>query len=217
MSAEEFWGVIGAYGAQIWPAQLVFFVIAIVLIAWLFLKPGRLPNLMVKLYFVLSFDWIGIVFFMLFYSGNSGRVSSYFLGSLFVIAALLFAVDIYRQKMLFRLPEAIWQRWATLILTLMAFCYPLFSIASGHYFPRSLFPGTLPCPTAALALVLLTTALPRVDKIIYFILLFYAIPFPPFVQIPRYGVYEDIIMLGIGIYSLIMLVLHWREKPAPGD
>ena len=101
-----------------------------------------------------------------------------------------------------------------LILMLIVFCYPLFSIAFGHYFPRVLFPGTLPCPTTALALVLLTTALPRVDKIIYFILLFYAIPFPPFIQIPKYGVYEDIIMLGVGIYSLIMLVTHWREKPA---
>jgi hypothetical protein len=76
-------------------------------------------------------------------------------------------------------------------------------------------PGTLPCPTTALALVLLTTALPGVDKIIYFILLFWAIPFPPFIQIPKYGVYEDGIMLGVGIYGLIMLVTNWRTRNIP--
>lgn len=164
---------------------------------------------MVKLYFVFSFGWSGIVFFMILGSETS---LSYFWGSLFVVVALLFAVDLYRQKMVFCLPQANWQRWVTLILMLIVFCYPLFSIASGHYFPKMIFPGTLPCPTTALALVLLTTALPRVDKPIYFILLFWSMS-PLFIQIPKYGVYEDGIMLCIGIYSLIMLVTHWREKP----
>ena len=188
-------------------------VLGLLLIALLFLKPTRLSNALVKLYFVFSFGLSGTVFFIIFYSRSSGFVSSYFMGALFAIVAILFAVDIYRQKMVFSLPQASWQRWVTLILMLIAFCYPLFSIALGRSFPAIIFPGTLPCPTTALALVLLTTALPRVDKIIYFILLFYSIS-PAFSQIPKYGVYEDSIMLGIGIYSLIMLVTHWREKPA---
>ena len=213
MSAKEFWGVIETYNAQIWPAQLVFFIIAIVLITWLFLKPSRLSNALLKLYFVFSFALSGTVFFMIFYSKSSGLVSSYFMGSLFAVVAILFAVDIYRRKMVFCLPQANWQRWVTPILVLIVFCYPLFSIALGRSFPGIIFPGTVACPTTALALVLLTTALPRVDKIIYFILLFFSIT-PAFSQIPKYGVYEDGIMLGIGIYSLIMLVTHWREKPA---
>jgi len=92
-----------------------------------------------------------------------------------------------------------------------------FSMAFGHRFPRVIIAGTFPCPTTALALVLLTTALPRVDKIIYIILLFWAIPFPPFIQIPKYGVYEDTIMFAIGIYSLVMLLKNWKEKSAPNQ
>jgi len=191
----------------------VFFIIAIVLIAWLFLKSSKLSNALVKLYFVFSFGLSGPLFFMVFYSKSSGLVESYFMGSLFAVVAILFAVDIFRQKIVFHLVQANWQRWVTLILTLLVFCYPLFSIALGHYFPRILFPGTLPCPTTTIALVLLTTALPRVDKIIYFILLFFSILSAAFFDIPKYGVYEDGIMLGIGIYSLVMLVTHWRDKP----
>jgi len=142
----------------------------------------------------------------------SGLVDSYFMGLLFAVAAILFAVDIYRRKIVFCLPQASWQRWFTLILVLIVFCYPLFSIAIGRSFHTIIFPGTLLCPTTALALVLLTTALPRVDKIIYFILLFFSMV-PIFSQLPKYGVYEDTIMLGTGIYSLIMLATHWKEKP----
>jgi hypothetical protein len=148
---------------------------------------------------------------------GEGLKGNYFFGSLFVIVAILFAVDMLRQKMNFHLPSDGWQRYLTLLLLLIVLCYPIFSIAFGHPFPKMIIPGTFPCPTTALALVLLTTALPRVDRIIYIILLFWAIPFPPLIQIPKYGVYEDIIMLVIGIYSLVMLVKNWKEKLTPNQ
>jgi hypothetical protein len=44
------------------------------------------------------------------------------------------------------------------------------------------------------------------------LLALWAIPFPLFIQIPKFGVYEDAIMLVLGIYALVMLVVHWREE-----
>ena len=211
LSAEEWWGILEAYGAKVWPAQAAFFVAAVLLVLLVFLKPGKIANTLVRLYMAFSFGWVGIVFFLALGKGLKGN---YFFGSLFIIVAILFGVDVFRARMEFHLPTVTRQRYVTLLLTLIVLCYPIFSIAFGHRFPRVIIPGTFPCPTTALALMLLTTALPRVDKIIYIILLFWAIPFPPFIQIPKYGVYEDGIMLGIGIYSLIMLVTNWKEKPA---
>jgi hypothetical protein len=98
----------------------------------------------------------------------------------------------------------------------LVFCYPLFGIAFGHHFASLIMPGTFPCPTTALGLLMLTTALPRVDKIAYILLLLWAIPFPPFIQIPKYGVYEDAIMFVSGVYSLILLLRYWRVRD-PGD
>ena len=187
---------------------------AVLLVLLVFLKPGRRATTLVKLYMALSFGWIGIIFFLALGKGLKGN---YFFGSLFVIVAILFAVDMFRQKMNFHLPRDGWQRYLTLLLVLIVLCYPIFSIAFGHPFPRIIIPGTFPCPTTALALVLLTTALPRVDKIICIILLFWAIPFPPLIQIPKYGVYEDTIMLLIGIYGFVMLVKNWKEKSAPSQ
>jgi hypothetical protein len=99
---------------------------------------------------------------------------------------------------------------------LLVFCYPLFGIAFGHHFASLIMPGTFPCPTTALGLLMLTTALPRVNKIAYILLLLWAIPFPPFIQIPKYGVYEDAIMFISGVYSLILLLRYWKVEDPHG-
>lgn len=208
LSAEQWWGIIGAYGAAVWPAQAIFFGVAAALVLYLIFKPGKVATTLMRLYLVLAFAWNGAVFFMTLGRDLAGN---YFFGSLFILVAILFAVDLFRGRIQFRHPEAQWQRYLTMVLLLIVFCYPLVSLLVGHYFPRVLIPGTFPCPTTALALLLLTTALPRVDKIMYIILLFWAIPFPPFIQIPKYGVYEDSIMFIVGIYSLVMLVRHWKN------
>ena len=121
---------------------------------------------------------------------------------------MLFAVNLFRQKMQFSLPTVEWRKYATLVLMLLVFCYPLFGMVFGHSFTSLIVPGTFPCPTTALGLLLLTMALPRTDKVIYTLLLICAIPFTPFVQIARYGVYEDTILFATGVYSLVLLLMR---------
>jgi hypothetical protein len=208
---EEFWRIMEAYGARIRPAQTVFYIAAILSVGWLFLKPGRIQSLLAKLYLSIAFAWNGIVFFLILAKDTAGdSYGNYFVGSVFIIVSVLFAVDLFRQKMRLSLPTAGWRKYATLVLMLLVFCYPLFGIALGHSFTSLIVPGTFPCPTTALGLLLLTTALPQVDKIIYILLLFCAIPFTPFVQIHKYGVYEDTILFATGVYSLVLLLRYWK-------
>jgi len=211
LSAKEWWAIMEAYGEKIWPAQTLLFIAAVALVVWLFLKPGRVPDALVKLYLVLALAWNGIVFFFILAKGIAGN-GNYLFGSMLTVAALLLAVDFSKQKVAFRLPELRWQKYLTLVLMLLVFCYPLFGMAFGHRFPRLIIPGTFPCPTTALSLLLLTTALPQVNKIAYILLLLWAVPFPPFIQIPKYGVYEDAIMFVVGVYSMIMLVKNWKVE-----
>ncbi|MEW6664926.1 MAG: DUF6064 family protein [Thermodesulfobacteriota bacterium] len=209
LPANEWWGILGAYGAAVWPAQALFYGGGWVLLVFLFRSPKAIFSLLMKSYLALSFGWISVVFFLTLGKGLAG---SSFFGIVFVVIAILFAVDVFRQKMVFRLPEGGWQRALTLCLALTVMGYPLFSLALGRPLEKTIVPGTFPCPTTALALVLLTTALPRVDRVLYILLLFWAIPFPPLIQIPRYGVYEDTIMLMVGVYSLVMLVKYWKVR-----
>jgi hypothetical protein len=213
---EEFWSIMAAYGAGIAPAQIVFYVAAILVVGWAFLKPGRLQSLFVKMYLSIAFLWIGILFhFILAKDLAGGSYGNYFVGSVFLFVSALFAADCLRQRMRFSLPTVRWERCATLVLLLLVFCYPLFGIALGHSLTTLIVPGTYPCGTVALGLLLLTTALPQVDKVIYVLLLLLAIPSTPFVQIARYGVYEDVILLAVGFYSLVLLWRYWKAKRSP--
>lgn len=91
----------------------------------------------------------------------------------------------------------------------LIFVYPFASMAFGHGFPHTVATGSYPCPTTALGLFMLTLALPRADRLAYVLLLFWAVPLPPMIQIPKYGVYEDAIMQGVGLYALMQLIRHW--------
>jgi hypothetical protein len=198
-----------AYSAGIRPAQIVFYIAAILSVGWLFLKPSEIQSLFAKLYLSIAFAWNGIAFYMILAKDMAGdSYGNYVLGSVFIIVSVLFAVDMFRQRMQFSLPRAGWRKYATLMLMLLVFCYPLFGMAFGHSLTGLLMPGTFPCPTTALGLLLLTTALPRVDKVIYILLLICAIPFTPFVQIARYGVYEDTILFATGVYGLVLLSMR---------
>jgi hypothetical protein len=213
IAKNEFWQIMEAYGTQIQPAQIVFYIAAVLLVGWLFLKSGRIQTFFAKLYLSIAFAWNGIAFyFVLAKDMAGGSYGNYVFGSVFIIVAVLFAVDLFRQKMWFSLPTAGWQKYATLVLALLIFCYPLFGMMFGHSFTSLIMPGTFPCPTVALGLLLLTIALPQVDKTIYILLLVCAIPFTPFVQIARYGVYEDTILFATGVYSLVLLLRYRKAE-----
>jgi len=213
---EEWLSIIETYSARIWPTQVVFYLAVILLCGWLLLRPSRIQSEFTKLYLSAAFLWNGIAFYLVFGRDIAGgSYGNYFFASIFIIISLLFAVDLVRQKMQFSLPPTGCRRYATLSFMLLVLCYPLFGIAFGHPLSRLIIPGAFPCPTTALGLLLLATALPQVDKIIYVLLLFCAIPFTPFVQILKYGVYEDTILFAIGIYSLVLLLKSWKAESKP--
>ncbi len=199
------------YGAKIWPAQVVFYIIAILLTVWIFVRPGRLQNIFMKTYLTISFAWIGVVYYFILAKDMAvGTNMNYVIGSFFIIISVLFAVDIFRNKMCFSLSKVRWLRYTTIVLTVLVFSYHWIGMAFGHEFPNLIIIGTIPCPTVTFGLILLTTSLPQIDKIIYILLLIMAIPFTPFFQIAKYGVYEDIILFAVGIFSLVLLIKNWK-------
>jgi hypothetical protein len=213
VTVEEWSQIMENYGAKIWPAQIIFYVIAVLLTVWLFIKPGRIQNILMKTYLSVSFAWIGVVYyFILSKDMAAGTYTNFIIGSFFIVISVLFAIDIFRDKMHFSLPKARWFRYTTVALTILTFSYHLIGMAFGHEFPNLIILGTLPCPTVTFGLILLTTSIPKVDKIMYILLLILAIPFTPFFQIARYGVYEDIIMFSVGVYSIILLIKNWKIK-----
>ncbi len=87
--AEKWWGIIGAYGSSIWPAQIISITIAIALGIYLFVMPGKKANQFVRIYLSFSFAWIGIVFFII---QGKELTGNYFFGTLFTLS-VIFRLD----------------------------------------------------------------------------------------------------------------------------
>jgi hypothetical protein len=210
---DEFWRIMQNYGAGIMPAQFIFYLAGILIVTWLAIESGRRATIFAKIYLAVAFAWNGIIFYITLGRGMAGSShGNYLLGAIFILVSVLFIADLFRDQMHFSIPHAGWQRHATLAMTLLVFCYPIFGLLRGHGMIDLIMPGTYPCPTTALALLLLTTTLPQTNRTIYILLLLCAIPFTPFFQIGRYGVYEDLILLACGIFALVLLIRSWKER-----
>ncbi|MBN1306222.1 MAG: hypothetical protein JXA13_17440 [Anaerolineales bacterium] len=212
--ANEWWLVMQNYSQAVFPAQIFFYLAALVILVWSCWRPGTFTSQLVKGFFSLAFGWIGLVFFLRLGTDLPAHKAQAFL---FLSLAVLFALDLATKTTRFVLPPAGWRRTFTLTgFAVVMLAYPLAGLLSGRPPARWIIPGSYPCPTTALALVFMAAALPVKRRWLYLVslalLLVWAIPFPLMIQIPKFGVYEDGIMLASGLYSLGMLAINRRSS-----
>ena len=219
ITAEAWWNVLGNYNEFIMPFQFIWMGIALLLTIWFFIKPEKLTTILLKIYLILSFAFIAIVFFAI----HGQELPAFIAQTIcFGSLSLLFTIDLKLNKFQFRIPEKSASKIVMIVALLSVYLYPVVGLLSGHIFPKLIFLGTFPCPTTAFALIFAATSLPKMNlewqNVGYYatwlLLLIWAIPFPIAIQIPQFGAYEDIIMLVIGVSScsLIICTLIQRIK-----
>ncbi len=211
IAANEWWAVLQNYNLTVFPAQILFYVLAIGVLVMFLTRPGKTTDRVIKGLFVLTFGWIGIVFFLVLGQKLPAHNAQAFL---FLSLSALFAADLFTDTSQFRLPQTGWRRTAVLVGFGLVMVYPVIGMVQGHPASKWIVPGIFPCPTTALALVFATTTFPTKRRWLYLITLtlmeIWAIPFPIMIQIPQFGVYEDGIMLAAGLCALVMLIVNWR-------
>jgi hypothetical protein len=204
-TTETFWNQMSAYNEATLPVQISMMIIAVVLTYFVLVKASARANTLMKLFLSFAFAWTGIVFFLIFARSIVSAVASV----LFIIIAILFALDIFKKKIEFRLPVAIWQRYLTVFWILLVFLYPVIGMALGHHYPATCMPMA-PCPLTVFAIALVAAAIPKVDRKVYIFLLPWAI-----LSLPKclgaLDCYEDCILFATGVYGLVLLVKNWKN------
>jgi len=178
-------------------------------VAYLFMGEERKANIFLKVYLGFANLWIGIVFFIVL-ADKFPTPLKQIQGSLFIAIGVLLLLDIFIKKITFGLPKKRIGYVSMICALLVVNSYPLIGMISNHEFSEWIFPGTLPCPTTATVLVLLIFARKKASRLLFILLLIWAIPFPPLIQIPKYGVYEDSILLVSGLVGLIILIKEFN-------
>jgi hypothetical protein len=209
LSTETFWTQVGAYNEATSLVHLVLVIAAVVLTYRVFTKPGAKTDVLMKAFLAFAFAWNGVVFFLIF---ARNPISAFTGVPLFMVVAVLFAVDIFTKKTQFRLPDAKWKRSLTIFWVLLAFLYPLIGWALGHVYPKTCTP-MMPCPLTVFALALVAAAMPHVDRKVYVFLLPWALMGLP-KCLGALDCYEDCILFAAGVYGLIVLIRNWKVQPS---
>lgn len=204
LSSEAWWEVIANYNKSIFPLQWIGLLVLVSLGLYLVAGNNQRANILIKLSLLTMNFFIGIRFFIM----SEGfplplRVSQ---GVLFISIGILFAIDLFRNRVRFQFPKARNKRLFFIIGGLFMIIYPFVGAILGRDFYYWIMPGSLPCPTTAFTLLLIITAKERANKLLVLLLLIWAIPFPPLVQLPKYQVYEDSIMFVFGLITLVVFI-----------
>jgi hypothetical protein len=212
ISANEWWGLLQSYHLKIFPAQILFYLLGVTVTAVYLRKSSAAAGRLLKAYFAACFAWIGFVFFLTL----GRRLPAYIAESiLFFSLAALFGADLAFGTTNFSLPAG-WRRtamWIGFCLVLVG--YPLAGLLHGHPASKWILPGSFPCPTAALALLFVANGSAVRFRPLHWItlglLLLWAIPFPLLIQIPKFGAFEDGILVTAGLFAIAVRLLDARK------
>ena len=208
MGTETFWTRVGLYNEAQWPVQAIFIIGAVFLTYRVIAKPGSRTDVWMKAFLALAFAWDGIVAFLIYLRSPISMIIGM---PLFILVAVLFAVDIRAQQTTFRLPSTRWRRPLTFVWLALAALYPLIGwVLLGHAYPRTLLP-TMPCPLTVFAITLVAAAAPHGDRKVFIALLPWALMGLP-KCLGALDCYEDCILFGSGVYGLVVLIRNWKAQ-----
>ncbi len=206
LNIETFLDTLAKYNRDIWPLQIVSYIIAIACL-FLVLRPSKTSSRMVSA--VLSFFWLwtGMVF-GLFYWGP-GYTPAYFFSVLLIIQGVLFFVcGVLKAKLFYQFK---WSPYSVLGLIIILYGlagYQVFGYFIGHRYPVFFAPGLVPCPTNAFTVGLLLWTDKKFPKHLLIVPFLWSIS--GFMPVSK-GILEDIGMIVFGLSGVLLLFMRDRK------
>lgn len=148
-TSEQFIKVFHNYNLAVWPMQIIFYLLAILMIYLVIIKTSfsdRTINI------ILSFlwFWMGIIYHLWFFSAVNKAAILF--GIVFVSQALLFLYfGVFLSKLTYYFRSDIYGLAGALFILYALLIYPLIGLIAGHSFPNAPTFG-LPCPTTIFTL-----------------------------------------------------------------
>lgn len=141
---EQFLRVFAEYNRAVWPAQLLLYAGAVMVVLLAAVK-GRRSGRFIAAVLALLWLWMGVVYHVLFFAAINP--AAYAFGALFVVEALLFlTVAVKKTPMTFALRADARGACASALFTYAFVVYPALGHLLGRVYPAAPTFG-LPCPT----------------------------------------------------------------------
>ncbi|HEU0014122.1 MAG TPA: DUF6064 family protein [Longimicrobium sp.] len=143
-STGQFLDTFARYNQAVWPAQVLFYVLAAA-VAWLALRPRAGSSRLVIAALALLWAWMGIVYHWGFFAPVNPAAALF--GTLFVAqATLLLQAGLFRPRLPFRAAAGLEGTAGAVLIAYALVGYPLLGYLLGQRYPHVPTFG-LPCPT----------------------------------------------------------------------
>lgn len=206
-SPEQFLEVFKKYNTTVFPAQIIFYTLAILIIP-LSIKRNKYSGLIISAILSFFWLWMGVVYHLVFFSTINN--AAYFFGALFILQGfVLIYTGVYKSALTFKLHGGIAGILSSLLILYALIIYPLLGYFSGHVYPFSPTFG-LPCPTTIFTLGILLLIDRKNPAAIFVIPLIWSVI--GFLAAVKLGIYEDIGLLIAGVISIILLFYNSKTK-----
>jgi hypothetical protein len=196
-TTQQFFEVFTRYNEAVWPMQVLLNLLAFVVIALLFRRPGS-ANRLISAALSFLWAWMAIAYHFLFFTAINP--AAWLFGAVFLAGAMGFAwLGLLKRGLRFR-PASDPPRWAGALLIGFALAaYPLLGYLLGHRYPAVPTFG-LPCPTTIFTIGILLFAEAPPKSVFIVPLLWSGVGTTAAFQL---GVFQD---LGLGAAGLVGLV-----------
>lgn len=203
---EQFLEIFANYNLSVWPMQIFFVVLALVMILFL-VKRNSYSDKLISWGLTFFWLWIGIVYHLIFFTEINPAANLF--GILFILQGILFLhLGIIKKSMQFEFRIDINGIFAIIFFIYALIIYPLLGVQFGHYYPKTPTFG-LPCPTTIFTFGLLLM-LKQQKKLLYVIPVIWAII--GFTAAIKLGIYQDIGLFAAGAAAIGILILNAKKK-----
>ena len=148
-SLEEFLLVLESYNLDIWPLQIIAYVL-ILLVLFISLKPTKYSVKIVLV--ILSFFWLftGIVFCFIYWAPS--HIFGYIFGICCTVQGLLFLYSVIRSDITISSPDKTYMLIGILFILYAMIGYQVLGYYLDHIYPKFFAVGLVPCPTTIFTL-----------------------------------------------------------------
>jgi len=203
-SQSDFFKVFESSNNAVWPLQILFNILAAVVIILAKRKSKHSRVIILTLLSLLWF-WMGFVYHIIFFAAINP--AAYLFGIIYIIEAILLLYYALFSKLQFGFSPGIYSNISAIMMLYALIIYPLLGYLFGHTFPSSPTFG-LPCPTTIFTLAILLLAFDDIPISLVIIPVIWSIV--GFTAAIKLGVYEDIGLLAAGIVTVSLIIYSRR-------
>lgn len=196
--------IFAAYNTQIWPMQIVAYLLGITGVLLVFRKSYTSSRAVLA---ILTFYWLWVALVFWLPSILQGFIWGIVFFTLFLVQGVLLLIFTLKAPLLFGYRKDIYS-WVGICIVLYALLgYPLISKLVGHTYPRMPSFGLTPCPVTTFTFGLFLLTRPKFPIILLIIPLIYSFSGIMWISI---GAWEDIGMVAGGL--LATCLIWWRNS-----